>query len=267
MADTGIPEDHPRSARMSQKKYQNLVCGKPQKKQVLTSGLISHGIIWSWAGVGRGQPSGHAPFAFYQFLPLETWEGIAIPLPQASVPSGAPWLVSEQMTHVGVARVGGTQRPASPARPPSPMPGRLGAQGRGWGGCLTYIVAPGEGQGWVTGSRLLLGGRRLVTVVPSLFRGEHVHLRVRVLVRVFIVAVLQMHTECSVPCLCSAIATALALGGGSCSPSVGTRERGLEGLAKQGWAAIRGKAGVEAGPFCLQNLSPEPLSWGSMWTI
>lgn len=97
---------------------------------------------------------------------------IPFPLARTSFPSGAPWLVSEQVTSVEVVKVGGILLALLASFPPCPA----GWAPRVWGGCLTYVLAPGEGQGWVNGSRLLLRGRRLVTIVPGLFRGEHVHL-------------------------------------------------------------------------------------------
>lgn len=70
-------------------------------------------------------------------------------------------------------RVGGAHRPAR-LLVSIPRPGRLSAQGLG--GRLTYVLAPGEGQGWGDGSCLLLAGWWLVTVVPGLLSGQHVHL-------------------------------------------------------------------------------------------
>lgn len=119
-------------------------------------------------------------------LPL--WEGKNAPpkmkkphhcAPPPQLPAPGPLLVWESGSNQGTPRkqLGAT---VSPPRDPSVHSG------------LTYILAPGEGQGWMDHPCLLLSGRWLVGIVASLLRGHHIHLRVRMLIWIFIVTVLQM---------------------------------------------------------------------------
>lgn len=59
---------------------------------------------------------------------------------------------------------------------PSHLP--MGLEGRvpRSAGDLTYVLAPGEGQGWVNRPGLLLYRRRFVAVIGILLGGHHVHL-------------------------------------------------------------------------------------------
>ena len=92
--------------------------------------------------------------------------------------------------------------PTIPRPWPAPPPAAPKAErpGSGWG--LTYVLAPGEGQGPVNRPSLLLGGWWLVAVVPGLLGRQHIHFRVGVLIWVFIIAVLQVQIPCSAPHAC-----------------------------------------------------------------
>ena len=172
-------------------------------------------------------------------------------LPQrANLPEGAPVPVSDQMTHLEVVRVGGAHHAATLACPPLPAALKAERPRSGWG--LTYVLAPGEGQGPVSCPSLLLSGWWLVAVVPSLLGRQHIHFRVGVLIWVFIIAVLQGQIPCSVPHAC--------LGGTEGQESKAGRGR-LTRVRQLLAAALGLKPGL-----LLQNVSPGLLSWGNAWT-